>query len=174
MLSHNRISEWADFVRAVFSYQIASRALPHLVIQVCLEGVIYITVHSNSFILCYANACTKYCFLLSPTNRPLSKAMGNPLSLQCDFMIQVCSSALASVAPCWAEWQTHFLMQHGAAGHCVDMSRIPWMLSIISLFSAHSLAILSSQGLNLSFQKERTVCLAILKKLFIKNLGFNY
>lgn len=134
----------------------ASRALAHLVIQVCLERGIYFTVHSNSFILCYANACTKYCFLLSLTNRPFSEDMGNLLSLQCDFMIQVCSSALASVAWCWAELQTQFLMQHGAAGHCVDMSCIPWMLSIIPLFSARTLAILNSQGLNLSFQKGRT------------------
>jgi len=78
--SYDGISDWADFIRAVFHYQIASRALPHLIIQVCLERVIYIMVHSNSFILCYANACTKYCFLLSPTNRPLSKEVGNLLS----------------------------------------------------------------------------------------------
>lgn len=60
--SYYGISDRADFVRAVFRYQIASRALPHLVIEVCLERVIYIVVHSNSFILCYANTCTSTAF----------------------------------------------------------------------------------------------------------------
>lgn len=123
--SYYGISDWADLVRAVFHYQIASGALPHLVIQVCLERVIYIVVHSNSFILCYANTCTKYCFLLS--RRPPSKRGGEP------------SLSAFKVTFWFKSVPLHWLVQHDAGQNYKLIPNAAWCCEALCRHVLHSL-----------------------------------